>query len=119
MLKKIAATTALASVVLLSGCATGYSPVGVGLITDVKGPITATELNGNKTGTACAKTIVGIINSGDASIQAAKADGGIKNLATADYHTKGDRKSTRLNSSHVRISYAVFCLKKKNKWKVY
>src|SRR3989442_5355320 len=26
----------------------------------------------------------------------------------------GDRKSTRLNSSHVRISYAVFCLKKKN-----
>src|SRR6266508_1923459 len=26
---------------------------------------------------------------------------------------KGDRKSTRLNSSHVAISYAVFCLKKK------
>src|SRR5215813_14947353 len=29
-----------------------------------------------------------------------------------------DRKSTRLNSSHVRISYAVFCLKKKKKKKV-
>src|SRR5438270_13420783 len=28
-------------------------------------------------------------------------------------HTKGDRKSTRLNSSHSQISYAVFCLKKK------
>src|SRR5690554_3952092 len=28
-----------------------------------------------------------------------------------------DRKSTRLNSSHVRISYAVFCLKKKKKTK--
>src|SRR5712664_3706448 len=27
----------------------------------------------------------------------------------------GDRKSTRLNSSHDQISYAVFCLKKKNK----
>src|SRR5690606_39877692 len=27
----------------------------------------------------------------------------------------GDRKSTRLNSSHVKISYAVFCLKKKTK----
>src|SRR5437870_11228269 len=26
---------------------------------------------------------------------------------------RGDRKSTRLNSSHVAISYAVFCLKKK------
>src|SRR3989442_9875099 len=29
-----------------------------------------------------------------------------------------DRKSTRLNSSHVRISYAVFCLKKKKKQKL-
>src|SRR5438067_5842192 len=29
-----------------------------------------------------------------------------------------DRKSTRLNSSHVSISYAVFCLKKKKKGKV-
>src|SRR5690625_6129205 len=28
-------------------------------------------------------------------------------------HGEGDRKSTRLNSSHVAISYAVFCLKKK------
>src|SRR5438874_8648904 len=28
---------------------------------------------------------------------------------------RGDRKSTRLNSSHVEISYAVFCLKKKKK----
>src|SRR5215510_15644101 len=28
---------------------------------------------------------------------------------------KADRKSTRLNSSHVAISYAVFCLKKKTK----
>src|SRR5207302_6229671 len=27
-----------------------------------------------------------------------------------------DRKSTRLNSSHVKISYAVFCLKKKKQW---
>src|SRR5690349_22112111 len=30
-----------------------------------------------------------------------------------------DRKSTRLNSSHVEISYAVFCLKKKKKSKEY
>src|SRR5437868_11127577 len=29
-------------------------------------------------------------------------------------HQTVDRKSTRLNSSHVSISYAVFCLKKKN-----
>src|SRR5690606_20531477 len=31
------------------------------------------------------------------------------------YRTERDRKSTRLNSSHVKISYAVFCLKKKKK----
>src|SRR2546421_9456373 len=30
-------------------------------------------------------------------------------------HPHVDRKSTRLNSSHDQISYAVFCLKKKNK----
>src|SRR3712207_8681629 len=30
-------------------------------------------------------------------------------------HQFGDRKSTRLNSSHANISYAVFCLKKKTK----
>src|SRR3712207_8661366 len=30
-------------------------------------------------------------------------------------HRRLDRKSTRLNSSHANISYAVFCLKKKNK----
>src|SRR3712207_7830186 len=29
--------------------------------------------------------------------------------------SRGDRKSTRLNSSHANISYAVFCLKKKKK----
>src|SRR5437870_6111444 len=32
-----------------------------------------------------------------------------------DQHDARDRKSTRLNSSHVAISYAVFCLKKKTK----
>src|SRR5947209_16552455 len=30
-------------------------------------------------------------------------------------HHRKDRKSTRLNSSHATISYAVFCLKKKNR----
>src|SRR2546422_3076906 len=32
-------------------------------------------------------------------------------------HPDGDRKSTRLNSSHGYISYAVFCLKKKTSWR--
>src|SRR5437660_9748550 len=39
----------------------------------------------------------------------------IQNLAARVEGQQLDRKSTRLNSSHVAISYAVFCLKKKNK----
>src|SRR5699024_11963444 len=35
-------------------------------------------------------------------------------LDRIDGAERGDRKSTRLNSSHVSISYAVFCLNKKN-----
>src|SRR3712207_7264475 len=34
---------------------------------------------------------------------------------TRGWRISGDRKSTRLNSSHANISYAVFCLKKKKK----
>src|SRR5438034_5654517 len=44
------------------------------------------------------------------------ADGGPANTAAqlSPGESAGDRKSTRLNSSHTVISYAVFCLKKKN-----
>src|SRR2546430_3196363 len=48
-----------------------------------------------------------------------EARGRQRGVATAvaqgrfDRSTHGDRKSTRLNSSHSQISYAVFCLKKK------
>src|SRR5688572_32286968 len=40
-------------------------------------------------------------------------DFGVAQLASSNYTL--DRKSTRLNSSHSQISYAVFCLKKKKK----
>ena len=39
--------------------------------------------------------------------------------AILDYSFTGDRKSTRLNSSHTTISYAVFCLKKKRYYSWY
>src|SRR5436309_4906809 len=42
-------------------------------------------------------------------------DGNFRDVPIENYHRKRDRKSTRLNSSHVKISYAVFCLKKKKK----
>src|SRR5438132_8408477 len=47
----------------------------------------------------------------------------VEELLLRDAHVRrvddihGDRKSTRLNSSHTVISYAVFCLKKKKKQK--
>ncbi|MCX4026037.1 hypothetical protein H0A36_23615 [Endozoicomonas sp. SM1973] len=88
-MKKLIMTATIASVAMLTGCATGMSPVSVGLITDVKGPITATGLTGSKKGEACATTIIGLINEGDASIETAKTNGGISRIATADYHTKG------------------------------
>src|SRR5258707_9210533 len=40
-------------------------------------------------------------------------------LARDWYHIGRDRKSTRLNSSHANISYAVFCLKKKKHHRSY
>src|SRR3712207_7529669 len=47
---------------------------------------------------------------------AADADGSSVGEAPEREHRdfRGDRKSTRLNSSHANISYAVFCLKKKH-----
>src|SRR5687768_17921435 len=48
-----------------------------------------------------------------------KADGtrfdGIAQISWKSFQAAEDRKSTRLNSSHGYISYAVFCLKKKKK----
>src|SRR5437867_7828411 len=41
-----------------------------------------------------------------------------RQIARAICRPSGDRKSTRLNSSHRTISYAVFCLKKKKKKKI-
>src|SRR5207302_10870672 len=39
----------------------------------------------------------------------------LSHSTTGSRERESDRKSTRLNSSHVKISYAVFCLKKKKK----
>src|SRR5690606_41479127 len=42
-----------------------------------------------------------------------KGIAGVDHISSCAMHHTLDRKSTRLNSSHVKISYAVFCLKKK------
>src|SRR2546430_7330785 len=43
---------------------------------------------------------------------------GVRDAARELIEGRGDRKSTRLNSSHSQISYADFCLKKKKKLRV-
>src|SRR3712207_8422069 len=49
----------------------------------------------------------------EAAVLAAGAGDGLLERGAADGEGHLDRKSTRLNSSHANISYAVFCLKKK------
>src|SRR5215208_5712396 len=48
-----------------------------------------------------------------ARAQARERQVGVRARRDGQLQRDGDRKSTRLNSSHVAISYAVFCLKKK------
>src|SRR2546430_3417112 len=50
----------------------------------------------------------------DLEVLHADGDAAHRGVAEPELHD-GDRKSTRLNSSHSQISYAVFCLKKKKK----
>src|SRR5690625_6663532 len=69
------------------------------------GAIMATEALYMEMWAQCATAMYGYAASAGAAAQ----------LAPFATPTQKDRKSTRLNSSHVAISYAVFCLKKKNK----
>src|SRR5947209_8945420 len=53
-----------------------------------------------------------LFRSPEGPVVAHEADGGLRGLRVGRLGDS-DRKSTRLNSSHANISYAVFCLKKK------
>src|SRR3712207_7532197 len=61
------------------------------------------------------KDVEVLLNSGPAGVQMVPKSAwtGARNLKIAVDLNAVDRKSTRLNSSHANISYAVFCLKKK------
>src|SRR3712207_7467568 len=50
----------------------------------------------------------------DPQVQRTPLPAHLAGVGPADAEDDPDRKSTRLNSSHANISYAVFCLKKKN-----
>src|SRR5690606_39694329 len=68
----------------------------------------------------CTDTVTGAIGTEDWWIELlfrghnpSGANGGLLSKFNSGARWQLDRKSTRLNSSHVKISYAVFCLKKK------
>src|SRR3712207_7660084 len=65
--------------------------------------------NPTASATPSATVTSGVSASPRADARALPSSGGVPVLSVA----AGDRKSTRLNSSHANISYAVFCLKKK------
>ena len=71
---------------LLGGCAVVASPTRGWAYTKVQGPVTTgTSANASKSGQACATNILGLIATGDASIDAAKKAGGITNVASVDH----------------------------------
>lgn len=89
MMQRNLAIAAVAAVVLLgtTGCIAVATPA-VGLIyTDVKGPIEGEGNIGSKEGKACARSILGLVARGDASIEAAAAQGGIETVTTVSHHT--------------------------------
>src|SRR3712207_7513679 len=59
-----------------------------------------------------------VVGDGDLGLLAAQArlDADGRRACVLAYVRQRDRKSTRLNSSHANISYAVFCLKKKKRY---
>ncbi len=77
-----------ASAGLFYGCATVASPVYGGIYTDVKAPLTTTaNTKGSKVGTATATSILGLVATGDASIETAAKNGGITSIKNVDYHS--------------------------------
>jgi len=73
---------------LLAGCQPVQSPVMGALYLDVKGPVTATSSSGTREGKACAQTILGMVGTGDASIDTAKRVGGITEVSSVDHSSK-------------------------------
>lgn len=75
-----------ATALSLGGCQIVATPATGWILTDVKYGDTATSATAaTKEGKACAQSILGWVSSGDASIAAAKAAGGITTVASVDH----------------------------------
>lgn len=92
MTKKIASFSLILVLFVLTGCAgvgsIGGSYIPGGIFSNAKMPVGATGANGVKEGTACADSILGLVAIGDASVQAAMADGGITQVSSVDVRVK-------------------------------
>src|SRR3712207_6795433 len=87
---------------LVTGAASGIGRACAERLARVGASVTVLDLDGD-----AARRVAGEI--GGEAQQADLSDSGVLDGLEVD----ADRKSTRLNSSHANISYAVFCLKKK------
>ena len=77
----------LVALALLGGCASVY-PVGI-IYTEVKVPVDATANgSGTKVGTSKCTSILSWVATGDASIEAAKKNGGITKVTAVDWHAR-------------------------------
>lgn len=76
----------LGVVLMLAGCAS-YWPAGWAY-TEAKMGVQAGSGAADKTGRACVQSILAIVATGDASIEAAKAAGGIKEVVNMNYEVK-------------------------------
>lgn len=89
MLNRIALVVfSVALVIVLQGCAAvTRAPVTGGLYTDTHAGLSATSNQaGNRVGEACAQSILGLFATGDASIEAARRNGGITMITAVDEH---------------------------------
>ncbi len=85
-MKKVIVSVALAAAAIaLSSC--GANRVGA-LYTDITAPVAAGSGSGAKVGTATSTTYLGLVALGDASIEAAKRNGGISSVSSASEEIK-------------------------------
>lgn len=89
MKKELLLLTAAGGLLVLTGCQPVASPLMGILYNETKFGWEATSnTNATKEGKACANTIMGLVATGDASISAAKAAGGITEVAHVDHSAK-------------------------------
>jgi hypothetical protein len=72
-----------------AGCQIVASPMAGAIFGETKYGFVATDASAaNKEGKACGTSILGLVAQGDASIQAAKAAGGVTTVASVDHYAK-------------------------------